>query len=104
MQIEFWRTARPKEKRSSDIIVRRWRPCRPLENEAETLAEPVEAGIDREPEDRHAKMTGVASNLWPYTSISAVVRVINGAHRGPPSLPVVFNTSEGGQCFGIDYY
>ena len=112
IQIEFWRVGRPDETRSSDIIVRHWQPCRPLDSKAEraaayvgakTVAKPHEAEMKAESRGRGEKVTGVASGLWPYTSIAAVVRVMNGAHRGPPSAPIVFNTSEGGQCFSIDY-
>jgi len=110
MQIEFWRTDRPKEKRTSDIIVRRWQPCRPLNGEAKRAAVANEAKtaarraeIDGGRRGAGDKVTGVASHLWPYSSITAVVRVLNGAHRGPPSVPVVFNTSEGGRCFDVHY-
>ena len=70
--------------------------------EAETVAKPSD--VTTEGEAQREKVTGTASHLWPYASITAVVRVINGAHRGPPSLPVVFNTSEGGKCFCVDHY
>jgi len=103
MQIEFWRTDHPKEKRTSDIIVRRWRPCRPLDGDGKTAAIANEVEIDESARGRGEKVTGVASNLWPFSSITAVVRVLNGAHRGPPSVPVVFNTSEGGRCFDVHY-
>jgi len=102
MQIEFWRTSHPKEKRTSDVVVRRWRPCRPMDGKAGApppAADSNEYGIDGGRPGAGVGVTGVASHLWPYSLIAAVVRVLNGAHRGPPSRPVVFNTSEGGRLF-----
>jgi len=103
MQIEFWRTDRPTEQRTSDIIVRRWQPCRPVDSEAKTSAVAManEATISGGRRSHGERVTGIASHLWPYSAITAVVRVLNGAHCGPPSLPTVFNTTEGGRWFGI---
>ena len=36
-------------------------------------------------------------NLWPYTDISAHIRVLNSKYEGPPSQKVLFATPEGGK-------
>ena len=36
-------------------------------------------------------------NLWPYTDITAQIRVLNAKYEGPPSQPLTFRTAEGGK-------
>jgi hypothetical protein len=36
-------------------------------------------------------------NLWPATTVTARIVAINGMYDGPPSVEVIFTTSEGGK-------
>jgi len=74
-----------------------------VDSEAKTSAVAManEATISGGRRGHGERVTGIASHLWPYSAITAVVRVLNGAHCGPPSLPTVFNTTEGGRWFGV---
>jgi len=41
--------------------------------------------------------SGHVYNLWPFTNITAQVRVLNAKYEGPPSPTIAFMTAEGGK-------
>lgn len=41
--------------------------------------------------------SGHVYNLWPFTNITAQIRVLNAKYEGPPSASIAFMTAEGGK-------
>ena len=40
--------------------------------------------------------SGHVYSLWPFTNITAQIRVLNAKYEGPPSSKISFVTAEGG--------
>jgi len=45
--------------------------------------------------------SGHVYNLWPFTNITAQIRVLNAKYEGPPSPTIAFVTAEGGMYLSL---
>jgi len=91
-QIQFSRESDPDNIRVEDLIINEWQPCKALS------PSPQRAKSDRGRRLVRAAPTLVTlstNQLWPYTTITAGVVVLNGANSGPISNVVTFMTPEG---------
>ena len=81
-QIEFWKTENPSQRKVHDIILDEPDLCK---------------GIQTPDRKRRKVGHGQVRNLWPYTNITAHIRVLNMKYTGPPSNRVNFQTKQGGK-------
>jgi hypothetical protein len=95
-QIQFWKTDKPSVVRTVDVILHQWKPCRYPNHVPAAAAEAASKQLHgRDRRSSSAPVTGRVTTLWPYTSITATVRVLNGAKAGPLSTTTTFRTLEG---------
>jgi len=67
------------------IIYREPEPC---------WSSPLTSQLQRQRRDVNS---GHVYNLWPFTNITAQIRVLNAKYEGPPSPTIAFMTAEGGK-------
>ena len=67
------------------IIYREPEPC---------WSSPLTSQLQRQRRDVNS---GHVYNLWPFTNISAQIRVLNAKYEGPASPTIAFMTAEGGK-------
>lgn len=109
LQIRFWRTNDPDNFRTEDVILQPWTPCRPVPNtpstpgrqtrSAEDDGEAVGGSTRRVSSGGRSgreRVRAITTNLWPYSTITAGVLVLNGARIGNISNTITFETPEGG--------
>lgn len=86
LQIRFWKVNDDSKIRTEDVVINKWEPCWPYDDTrssrtARSAPEFVEATV---------------FSLWPFSTITAGVVVVNGAKSGSLSPTVTFRTPEGG--------
>ena len=81
LQITFWKTEDPDNKRKTEIRLNSYRPCPEVEGTQRRCQADTESGHVME--------------LWPFSRITAGVGVLNGKHSGALSDTIEFETPEG---------
>jgi len=88
-KMRFWKTESPDIVVTEDLILRSVSQC-PLKSKSRARWK------------RDVKIVrGRTDRLWPYTSISAAVMVLNSARHGPSSAVVNFHTKQDGMLLEL---
>lgn len=87
MKIRFWKSDDPtKTALVEDVILHSWNPCPDMSS----------LRYRRSTSDEEEVVRGHTNRLWPFSSITAGVVVLNAGTSGQLSDTLVFKTLEGG--------
>ena len=86
-KVRFWKSDDPSTVRTERLILQEWTPCHNVDAKNR-----VTRMSRQSPDELHEVVTNV---LWPYSSITAGVVVLNGAKSSDLSDVVHFETPEG---------